>query len=292
VKRATNDNQIDRTIALWQPCFELELSHEGARQIAFTTSFPGTSAGLERALTLVRSGLPCFPCRSDKRPTTPRGFKDATRDSDLLRELWKHHPGPLIGIPTGEVSGFDVLDIDPRHGGNSWFAEHKLRLPPTRVHRTRSGGLHLFFQYESGLRCSAGRIAAGVDVRAAGGYIIWWPGARLPVLSRSPVAPWPKWLHDHVLPPPRSTTARAIVPDGHALMHLVRLIASAREGERNNLTYWAACRAGEMVASGLLGANTAVAVIVEAAMRAGLSRAEAERAACNGVNATGGTSHA
>jgi hypothetical protein len=25
------------------------------------------------------------------------------------------------------------------------------------------------------LRCSRGRIAPGVDVRADGGYVIWWP---------------------------------------------------------------------------------------------------------------------
>ena len=281
MKRAAIDNQIDRTIRLWQPCLELEFSLE-----------PGTSVGLERALTLIGSGLPCFPCRSDKRPTTPRGFNDATCDSDLLRELWRHHPGPLIGVPTGEVSGLDVLDIDPRHGGNSWFAEHKLRLPPTRVHQTRSGGLHLFFQYESGLRCSAGRIAAGIDVRAAGGYVIWWPAAGLSVLSKLPPATWPIWLRGQLMPAPRSITSRSIAPDAHALTRFVRLIAGARKGERNNLTYWAACRAGEMVASGLLDTNTAVAVIAEAAMRAGLSRTEAERTAWNGVNATGGISHA
>jgi hypothetical protein len=81
------------------------------------------------------------------------------------------------------------------------------------------------------------------------------------------------------------------VPDDHALARLVRLVAGAREGERNDLTYWAACRAGEMVASGLLGAETAAAVIAEAATRAGLPRAEAERTACSGIRTIGGLAH-
>ena len=87
-------------------------------------------------------------------------------------------------------------------------------------------------------------------------------------------------------------TSRITVPDDHAVDALGAVIAGAREGERNNLTYWAACRAGEMVASGLLRADAAAAVIAEAATRAGLPRAEAERTAWSGIRATGGFAHA
>ena len=241
---------------------------------------------------VISQGLPCFPCHVDKKPATPRGYKNATSNPDAVYELWRRYPGPLIGVPTGEISGLDVLDIDPRHGGDAWFVEHKARLPITRVHQTRGGGLHLFLQHQSGLRCSTGRIAAGVDVRAEGGYVIWWPGVGLPVISEMPVAPWPRWLcHQlsHSRPP---TTSRITVPDDHALAGLVRLIAGAREGERNNLTYWAACRAGEMVASGMLKADAAAALIAEAATRSGLPRPEAERTVWSGIRTTGGHSHA
>ena len=257
-----------------------------------TSGRPSRSMSLTWALMLSEEGLPCFPCGANKRPTTPRGFKDAICDHGLLQELWRHHPGPLVGVPTGAISGLDVLDIDPRHGGGCWFTEHKHRLPPTRVHQTRSSGLHLLFRHEPGLRCSAGKIAAGVDVRATGGYVIWWPAAGLPTLSELPMTTWPDWLRIQLLSPPRPATARTTVPDGHVLTRLVRLIAGARAGERNSITYWAACRAGEMVASGLLGADTAAAVIAEAATRAGLSRAEAECTARSGIRATGGLAHA
>jgi hypothetical protein len=43
-------------------------------------------------MSLVGHGLPCFPCGIAKKPTTPRGFKDATRDPEALRELWKRYP--------------------------------------------------------------------------------------------------------------------------------------------------------------------------------------------------------
>jgi hypothetical protein len=243
---------------------------------------------LVRALPLLGHGLPCFPCGITKKPTTPRGFKDATSDPDALYELWKKYPGPLVGVPTGEISGLDVLDIDARHSGGSWLAEHKHRLPSTRVHRTRSGGLHLFLQHQYGMRCSAGRIAAGVDVRATGGYVIWWPAAGLPILSDMPPAAWPGWLCTQLMPRQQSRHRRVVVADQYVLKRLIQVIAGASEGERNSLTYWAACRAGEMVASGLLAADVAAVVIAEAATRAGLPRAEAERTARNCVRTNGG----
>jgi hypothetical protein len=209
----------------------------------------------------------------------------------ILRELWRLYPGPLVGVPTGEVSGLAVLDLDSRHHGDRWFEEHRHRLPPTRVHRTRSGGLHLIFQHAAGLRSNAGRIAAGVDVRATGGYVIWWPACGVPVLTEAPMAIWPDWLRVRSSPA-RPATSRITVPDGHALTHLLKLIARAREGERNNLTFWAACRVGEMVASGLLGADAAAAVIAEAATRAGLPRSEAERTAWSGIHSAGGLARA
>jgi hypothetical protein len=47
-----------------------------------------------------------------------------------------------------------------------------------------------------------------------------------------------------------------------------------------------------MVASGLLGADAAAVLIAEAATRAGLPRAEAERTAWSGIRTTGGLANA
>jgi hypothetical protein len=103
-----------------------------------------------------------------------------------------------------------------------------------------------------------------------------------------PVARWPEFQRLQLSSPSRRPTRRSIVPDDHALMRLVRVVAKAHAEKRSKLTYWAACRVGEMVASGLLDAHAAAAVIVEAATRAGLSRSEAERTAWSGIHTTGG----
>jgi hypothetical protein len=247
---------------------------------------------LRYALKLVGEGLPCFPCDENKRPLTLHGFKDASRDPECVRAMWHNQTEPLIGVPTGKVSGLDVVDIDPRNGGGSWFVDHKAVLGHTRVHRTRSGGLHFFFGHQAGLRCSAGKLAPGVDVRACGGYVIWWPASGIPVVSDLPAASWPASLSAQLCKPPSPKPLRVRLPDNVLLAGLVRAVAMAHPGQRNSMTYWAACRAGEMVASGLLDAGFAADVITEAAARAGLPDVEARRTAWSGIRKTGGLRHA
>jgi hypothetical protein len=252
-------------------------------------------AALDAALALGADGWFCFPCFIDKRPATPHGFKQAHRDLNGLRELWRQYPAPLVGVATGAASDVDVLDLDCKHpDAGEWWIANRDRLPPTRCHRTRSGGLHLLFRHAAGLRSTAGRIAPGVDTRGDGGYTVWWPTAGLPVLSDMPPAPWPAGLLAQLqTPSPTSRKHRTvIIPDDRALGRLVRVVIGAPEGQRNNLAFWAACRAGEMARSGLIGLETAAAVIAAAAMRTGLSRREAERTARSGVLAGAGVANA
>jgi Bifunctional DNA primase/polymerase, N-terminal len=136
--------------------------------------------------------LPRFPCQTEnKKPLTPHGFKDAVRVRD--DSGW-----PLVGVPTGVK--FDALDIDPRNGGASWFDANFDALPLTRCHQTQSGGIHLLFLPAVGLRCTSGRIAPGVDVRAKGGYVIWWPREGLP-FEDHPLCGWPDWLLAEAMKP-------------------------------------------------------------------------------------------
>lgn len=169
-------------------------------------------SAISLATDLADRGFAVFPCLSSKVPTTPRGFHDATSHPDAVRQLWRRWPGALIGMPTGPVNGFDVLDVDPRHGGDTWHDEHRDNLPATRTHTTRSGGLHVLFRHLDGVRNSAGRIAPGIDVRGEGGFVIWWPAAGCPEVARGAPAVWPTWLHAGVLRPAPKPDGRPTVP--------------------------------------------------------------------------------
>ena len=163
----------------------------------------------DRALALATKDVPIFPCLETKAPACPGGFKSATTDPDQVDELWRLYPGTLIGTPTGVQ--YDVLDIDAKHEeARYWWAENRPWLPETRTHRTRSGGLHLLFRADPDHRCSAGKIARGIDVRACGGYIIWWPSAGLPVLCDAPLAKWPGWLAPPNIAAPCEAAARPV----------------------------------------------------------------------------------
>ena len=93
-------------------------------------------------------------------------------------------------MPTGDANGFDVLDVDP--AGRAWFELNFDALPATRAHQTPRG-LHILFKHRAGLRGSVGKIAQGIDVRAEGGYVIWWPREGYAV-EHAPLSEWPGWL--------------------------------------------------------------------------------------------------
>jgi len=148
--------------------------------------------------------LPIFPCYPNKRPACANGFKDATTHPGRIAALWAGRTGLLVGMPTGAASGMAVLDIDA--AGMTWRAS--VELPPTREHQTRSGGRHLIYRHRPGLRCSQSLIASGVDVRADGGYVVWWPAHGCAVEDRL-LAEWPDWLVPIRHRPPSQ------LPDGH-----------------------------------------------------------------------------
>jgi Bifunctional DNA primase/polymerase, N-terminal len=255
-------------------------------------------AALSAARTLGGMGYACFPCRADKTPATRNGFKAAVKELRAIEDLWHRYPGELVGVATGAMSDASVVDIDAKHNTvRQWWTEHRDRLLPARVHRTRSGGLHVVYRHRPGLNCSTSRIAHGIDVRADGGYIIWWPAAGLPVLADAGLKPWPNWLVVEApaaaLPPP-SISRRAIAARGdlrptlHRALGLVRTVATAAEGERNRLLFWAACRARDMVTEDELDHDAGVQVLEalrEAAGDCGLTQREIDRTITSAMRA-------
>jgi hypothetical protein len=167
---------------------------------------------LDVALMLAAQGLAVFPCAPSKRPAVPeasggRGYLDASTDPDAVRALFARAPNAaLVGVACGPASGVDILDVDPRHGGDAWEQQNDDRLPETLTHATPSGGRHYVFRHYPGVRNRQGVPATGVDVRGAGGYAIWPPSAGYRVIHDVEPAEWPAWLLEQVIriePPPR-----------------------------------------------------------------------------------------
>jgi hypothetical protein len=125
------------------------------------------------ALAYAAGGLPVFPLiPRQKEPDCARGFYNATTNPATIRRHWRV-ADRNIGIPTGAISGFWVLDVDP--GGDvqlQRLEEEYGVLPPARAILTGRGGRHLWFKYAGAIQCSASRVAPGIDVRGDGGYVV------------------------------------------------------------------------------------------------------------------------
>jgi putative DNA primase/helicase len=109
----------------------------------------------------------------------PHGLRDATTDSDRVREWWTLYPEANIGMPTGAWSGVVVLDVDPEKGGLESLLALVRRygtLPWTRLVHTGGDSLHLFFEHPGiYTRSSAGKMGPGLDLLGDGGYVLLPP---------------------------------------------------------------------------------------------------------------------
>ena len=150
---------------------------------------------------------PVFPIKpGDKTPLSSNGLKDATTEQGQIRDWWDKWPNANIGIPTGSVSGFDVLDVDPRHGGEESLKaleDDHGKLPDTVEQITGGGGRHILLKHHPGLR-NAVDLRPGLDLRGEGGYVVVPPSVHSSsnryvweVSSRPgevALAEWPSWL--------------------------------------------------------------------------------------------------
>lgn len=234
---------------------------------------------LAAACALAAAGVPVFPCKwrgpSRKSPLTPHGFADATLELTRLRAWWRRWPEALIGMPTGPASGTAVIDVDPQ--GLPWLYARSMKrsLPPTRIHRTPRGGYHLVYQCPNPpIHNSASKLAAGVDTRGEGGYVILPPSPGYEVWDESPPAPFPRWVARALN---RKKPAPGKLVSGPGLP-LDRFVLASPEGQRNTRLFWAACRAGERGE-----AEDARQRLIAAAIAAGLPLIEAEKTVASGL---------
>jgi putative DNA primase/helicase len=144
-------------------------------------------APIELALSIAEElDLSVFPCHSFgqkiKAPLTKNGFKDASKDPNIIKQYWTKHPDAFIGVPTGPENNLLVIDVDVGEGkvGDESLANLDIEFPFTWTSKTLTGGTHFIFEYPEDLviRNSASKVLGkDIDVRGAGGYIIF-PGSK------------------------------------------------------------------------------------------------------------------
>jgi putative DNA primase/helicase len=198
------------------------------------------------ALHLARKGLHVFPCRvRGKQPATTNGFKDASRDPEVVTRWWSLGPSYNIGVATGAGSGVFVLDVDggERAGEASLRAlEAEHGALPATVESITGGGRHLWFKMPGrSVPCSVDRVGPGLDVRGAGGYVVAPPSIHpsgraysWSVDSGATFADAPAWLLERACLPTTNGD-----PDGKVLPAPVGdwrdiVITGVGEGARDN----------------------------------------------------------
>ncbi|PSM41291.1 DNA primase [Streptomyces dioscori] len=269
---------------------------------------------LNAALTAAERGWYVFPLRPGGKPPALHGERACTRsgecasghrkweqratiDPERIRAAWSRAPFN-VGIATGP-SGLAVIDLDtPEHKGSADAPDGAATfgalceraghpVPDTCRTRTPSGGTHLYFTAPPGIRIgsTAGTIAASVDTRAWGGYVVAagsiTPAGAYEALSGPVAVPLPSWLQSILQPAPRTPQAPSIAVAGQssryadvALTAETRNVRAAQLGGREAALFRAARALGRFVAWGDLPRHVVEQALQEAGEAAGLTVAE------------------
>lgn len=141
--------------------------------------------------------------RKGKHPATRHGYKDATRESDKIKNWWTNDSNYNIGVACG-MSRLVVVDVDPRNDGDESLAEiekERGELPRTLTSLTGGGGQHYIYSIPDGVERVRSRVLKqGIDIKSDGGYIVLPPSSHASgksyvwECSNDPVAPAPFWL--------------------------------------------------------------------------------------------------
>ena len=245
---------------------------------------------LAAALDYAAQGVSVFPLwPASKEPACRRGFKDATTNPATIRRWWLARADYNIGIATGIVSSVWILDVDGAAGAAPLAdLEAKYGPLPSTVTSVTSAGCHLWWRATGPIPSSVGRIRAGLDVRADGGYVVAPPSAHPdgPVyrwLNAAPLALAPDWLVElartRTPPPTPSISQRAIalrsirLPDAYgraALNREINALASTPNGQRNHALNRASFSLHQLVAGGELDGAEVRQRLLDAATANGL----------------------
>jgi hypothetical protein len=242
------------------------------------------------ALAYGAAHLPVLPLVvGGKIPAVAGGFYAATTNPETIKRYWRI-PDRNIGVRTGIASGLFVLDADPPDGEagiRRLEAEHG-PLPATRTVLTPRSGFHFWFRCSGPIPCTQSRIAAHVDTKGDGGYVVAVPSIT-DVGSytwlgdpEAELATAPDWLLDLARKKPRPTISERAAAgiNNHggingaygaaALSRECAALAAIASGGRNDGLNLASFRLHQLVAGGELDQRDVEDRLIEACERNGL----------------------
>jgi putative DNA primase/helicase len=204
------------------------------------------SVGGEMKCCSCKRGLACTS--AGKHPKDTKWQETPRPSIPDIYGLWDDSKPPNIGLATGAISGFWVLDIDPKGGGMETMAalvaEHG-KLPETFCVQTGSGGYHYYFLLPDFTvkNDQSGHAGQGIDVRGEGGQVVAAPSESdkgpYIVVKDVPVVAAPRWLLDLVYKEDRSvevvTAADLPKPEDIAPAEWDRLNKYARKAVTANV---------------------------------------------------------
>lgn len=215
-----------------------------------------------------------------KHPLYSDWYEHSTTDIEQTKQWWIKTPNANIGIPTGEKSGWLVLDVDD--GGNKTIRELETvhgKLPDTVTAITGSGGKHYVFMHPHGRNIpNKVKFAPGLDTRSTGGLIVVMPSAHISGNryqwrgGHSPfdiaLAEAPEWLLK-LMEEGKSTLA----PVDNTNKAVSSILETIDEGSRNSTL---TSLAGTMRARGMTEESIYVALLAENIARCNPPLDEAE----------------
>ena len=122
-------------------------------------------------------GWRVFPANPKNKKPLISGWQDkASNDPDEIKRLFARWPKPMVAIPTGQINGITVVDIDVREDKDGFRTIEQLGLQRLSIYpavRTPSGGVHLYISTgKDHYQNSASDLGPGIDIRSHGGYVI------------------------------------------------------------------------------------------------------------------------
>ena len=248
---------------------------------------------VDAALSYVAHCWPIFPVHpANKHPLTRHGFKDATTEIRVVIGWWRRWPKAMMATPCGKTTGIFVVDLDRDRDKNldgiTAIGAHG-RLPATVMATTPRGGRHVYFMWKPGITNRRGELPVGCDIRGEGGSIILPPSRRsdgagyrwLIAPSTGRFAEPPAWLLALIEPPvierasPVTTPLHGTNYAQAAVAGECRAVETAPAGARNHTLNRAAFCLGQLIAANMLNEGEVIARLINAALKAGLTRGEA-----------------